>query len=277
MTTRTSATSTTITTVPVSMLVVFAIAVVWVSNTTSSFTVRASLLAPDNGSLPRVMVEYNNVKFVREATEKFAVDGQIRNLIDSHRTEEGTTDGSPGLPLDGNTRKNRILTIVITNVTMMEQIRASPYVNNVELDQRMATMVYSKRPRYVALNTNTNNCNVDNNNEKEKEEQNLELEFLNLISTVRRTTTTGTKTNNENDENEEDEETGREEKKKGVDARKLRIFQSRDEGERIPYGISMVQAPELWPIQQKNRFIDVCVVDTGYNAGHEDLPTITGT
>ena len=259
------------------MLVVFAIAVVWVSNTTSSFTVRASLLAPDNGSLPRVMVEYNNVKFVREATEKFAVDGQIRNLIDSHRTEEGTTDGSPGLPLDGNTRKNRILTIVITNVTMMEQIRASPYVNNVELDQRMATMVYSKRPRYVALNTNTNNCNVDNNNEKEKEEQNLELEFLNLISTVRRTTTTGTKTNNENDENEEDEETGREEKKKGVDARKLRIFQSRDEGERIPYGISMVQAPELWPIQQKNRFIDVCVVDTGYNAGHEDLPTITGT
>ncbi|OEU14397.1 subtilisin-like serine protease [Fragilariopsis cylindrus CCMP1102] len=36
----------------------------------------------------------------------------------------------------------------------------------------------------------------------------------------------------------------------------------------------MVQGTELWSLDQNNRSIEVCVVDTGYNAGHEDLPTV---
>eukprot|EP00588_Corethron_pennatum_P014445 CAMPEP_0194278538 /NCGR_PEP_ID=MMETSP0169-20130528/11595_1 /TAXON_ID=218684 /ORGANISM="Corethron pennatum, Strain L29A3" /LENGTH=477 /DNA_ID=CAMNT_0039022751 /DNA_START=90 /DNA_END=1523 /DNA_ORIENTATION=- len=43
--------------------------------------------------------------------------------------------------------------------------------------------------------------------------------------------------------------------------------------EDTPYGITMVQAPELWAITEKRKKMTVCVIDTGYNAGHEDLPT----
>eukprot|EP00536_Pseudo-nitzschia_multiseries_P000525 jgi/Psemu1/249633/estExt_Genewise1Plus.C_60193 len=55
--------------------------------------------------------------------------------------------------------------------------------------------------------------------------------------------------------------------------RNLQLFR----GEQVPYGITMVQAPDLWPIAPRNPSVAVCVVDTGYNAGHEDLPTfVTG-
>jgi len=43
--------------------------------------------------------------------------------------------------------------------------------------------------------------------------------------------------------------------------------------EETPWGITMVQAPALWDIRPRTK-MTVCVVDTGYDAGHEDLPTI---
>lgn len=41
--------------------------------------------------------------------------------------------------------------------------------------------------------------------------------------------------------------------------------------ERQPYGIAMVQADQLWNITPAGK-VDVCVVDTGIEDGHEDLP-----
>jgi len=46
--------------------------------------------------------------------------------------------------------------------------------------------------------------------------------------------------------------------------------------EQVPYGIPMVEAPQLSDASISNR--KVCIVDTGYNLGHQDLPSsgITG-
>jgi hypothetical protein len=41
--------------------------------------------------------------------------------------------------------------------------------------------------------------------------------------------------------------------------------------EEQPYGIAMVQADQLWDITPVGQ-VDVCVVDTGIEDGHEDLP-----
>ena len=41
--------------------------------------------------------------------------------------------------------------------------------------------------------------------------------------------------------------------------------------EDFPYGIKMIQAPYLWDKKPKE-IMTICVVDTGYGHGHEDLP-----
>ena len=45
--------------------------------------------------------------------------------------------------------------------------------------------------------------------------------------------------------------------------------------EQTPYGITMTRANELWDINPPENAepIKICVVDTGYDHGHEDLPT----
>ena len=44
--------------------------------------------------------------------------------------------------------------------------------------------------------------------------------------------------------------------------------------EATPYGIKLVQAPELWSItDRKPTPVKICIVDTGYDFGHVDLPT----
>jgi subtilisin family serine protease len=40
----------------------------------------------------------------------------------------------------------------------------------------------------------------------------------------------------------------------------------------VPYGITLVQAPELWPSKRKPKPVKVCIVDTGYDITHDDLP-----
>lgn len=40
----------------------------------------------------------------------------------------------------------------------------------------------------------------------------------------------------------------------------------------IPYGISLVQAPQLWSTKRKPTPIKICIVDTGYDKTHIDLP-----
>lgn len=47
---------------------------------------------------------------------------------------------------------------------------------------------------------------------------------------------------------------------------------SRMLGDTIPYGISLVQAPQLWSAKRKPTPIKVCIVDTGYDKTHIDLP-----
>jgi len=44
--------------------------------------------------------------------------------------------------------------------------------------------------------------------------------------------------------------------------------------EETPYGIPMVQADETFPQLSPSDYIKVCVVDTGYDNTHEDLPTL---
>jgi hypothetical protein len=51
---------------------------------------------------------------------------------------------------------------------------------------------------------------------------------------------------------------------------------SGDQSETMPYGIAMVQADQLWDIPEEDTTIQICVVDTGYNAGHPDLPSVFG-
>lgn len=43
------------------------------------------------------------------------------------------------------------------------------------------------------------------------------------------------------------------------------------DSEDFPYGIKMIQAPYLWDKKPKEK-MTICVVDTGYGHGHEDLP-----
>ena len=38
-----------------------------------------------------------------------------------------------------------------------------------------------------------------------------------------------------------------------------------------PYGIAMVQAPQVWPTTTGGNGIDVCVIDSGIHAAHEDF------
>jgi len=42
-------------------------------------------------------------------------------------------------------------------------------------------------------------------------------------------------------------------------------------GEVIPYGISMVQAPQLWDEGVTGAGVTVCIIDSGISVGHEDL------
>lgn len=49
-----------------------------------------------------------------------------------------------------------------------------------------------------------------------------------------------------------------------------------DSSETTPYGIIMVQADQLWDIPEVDTTLQICVVDTGYNAGHPDLPSVFG-
>merc|ERR1719216_364269 len=44
--------------------------------------------------------------------------------------------------------------------------------------------------------------------------------------------------------------------------------------EETPYGIRMVQADETFP-QLSSEYFKVCVVDTGYDNAHEDLPILS--
>eukprot|EP00543_Licmophora_paradoxa_P005426 CAMPEP_0202456616 /NCGR_PEP_ID=MMETSP1360-20130828/13828_1 /ASSEMBLY_ACC=CAM_ASM_000848 /TAXON_ID=515479 /ORGANISM="Licmophora paradoxa, Strain CCMP2313" /LENGTH=566 /DNA_ID=CAMNT_0049076473 /DNA_START=170 /DNA_END=1870 /DNA_ORIENTATION=- len=45
----------------------------------------------------------------------------------------------------------------------------------------------------------------------------------------------------------------------------------------IPYGINMVQAPEVWKLGYKGQGVKVCVVDTGIDRTHEDFVNLDGT
>ena len=42
--------------------------------------------------------------------------------------------------------------------------------------------------------------------------------------------------------------------------------------ETIPFGIDMVNVSHLWDIEPKLERVKICVIDTGYDLGHEDLP-----
>lgn len=42
--------------------------------------------------------------------------------------------------------------------------------------------------------------------------------------------------------------------------------------ETIPFGIDMVNVTHLWDIEPKLERVKICVIDTGYDLGHEDLP-----
>ena len=42
--------------------------------------------------------------------------------------------------------------------------------------------------------------------------------------------------------------------------------------ETIPFGIDMVNVSHLWDIEPKLECVKICVIDTGYDLGHEDLP-----
>lgn len=53
-------------------------------------------------------------------------------------------------------------------------------------------------------------------------------------------------------------------------------------GEVLPYGIAAVQADSLWSLGIPEQSVGVCVIDTGMDDGHEDLPNsidhdVTGT
>jgi subtilisin family serine protease len=205
------------------------------------------------------------------ASSEYAIDGQIRAFI---QREDGQIRAfiqrdyiNPKRNLssileyeyeygnnNNNTNNNNVLSIVVnsTDDTMIiNRILQNPYVNRVERDLILTTQIYSESLRYVNLN-NDMNCNSED-----------ELNYINRISTLRKRTT-------ETEEEEEKEE----KEKENVTRRRLKLF-GNDKGERIPYGIEMVQGTELWSLNQTNRSsIEVCVVDTGYNAGHEDLPTV---
>lgn len=44
-------------------------------------------------------------------------------------------------------------------------------------------------------------------------------------------------------------------------------------GETVPYGIEMVEALDIGYVAASG--IKACIIDTGYDLGHEDLPDIT--
>lgn len=55
--------------------------------------------------------------------------------------------------------------------------------------------------------------------------------------------------------------------------RNLASFQDENSGtETTPYGIRMVNITHLWDIEPKLARVKICIVDTGYDLGHEDLP-----
>jgi subtilisin family serine protease len=41
----------------------------------------------------------------------------------------------------------------------------------------------------------------------------------------------------------------------------------------VPYGIKLVQAPDLWSAERKPKPVKICIVDTGYDITHDDLPS----
>ena len=41
----------------------------------------------------------------------------------------------------------------------------------------------------------------------------------------------------------------------------------------IPYGVQLIQAPDLWSTDRMPTPIKICIVDTGYDKTHVDLPS----
>jgi subtilisin family serine protease len=44
----------------------------------------------------------------------------------------------------------------------------------------------------------------------------------------------------------------------------------------VPYGVTMVQAPDVWAAGSRGTGVKVCIIDSGYYEGHEDLPVAAG-
>ena len=44
----------------------------------------------------------------------------------------------------------------------------------------------------------------------------------------------------------------------------------------LPYGISLVQAPDLWQYGVRGQGVTVCVIDSGVDGSHEDLSDLSG-
>ena len=60
-----------------------------------------------------------------------------------------------------------------------------------------------------------------------------------------------------------------------------KVYLQQIEGDNVPYGINLVNALQIPDSDVANR--KVCIIDSGYDASHEDLPsadtgsTVTGT
>lgn len=44
----------------------------------------------------------------------------------------------------------------------------------------------------------------------------------------------------------------------------------------LPYGLGLVQAPDLWEFDVKGNGVTVCVIDSGIDSSHEDLSGVNG-
>lgn len=55
------------------------------------------------------------------------------------------------------------------------------------------------------------------------------------------------------------------------------VYPQESRGQRIPWGITRVLQESTIPLGPHASDMEVCVIDTGYNLGHSDLPGATGT